>query len=118
MDETLTALAAFYTSHDKDGRLTSRHGQVEFLTTLRYIDKYLCPGMSVLEIGAATGRYSHHLARRGFAVTAVELVEHNLDILRANTQSGENLASYQGNALDLSMLADGSFDVTLLLGPL
>ena len=118
MDETLTALTNYYASYDEDNRLASRHGQVEFLTTMRYVDKYLRPGMTVLEIGAATGRYSHALARRGFTVTAVELVEHNLQILRANTQPGENLTSHLGNALELSMLAEDSFDVTLLLGPM
>ena len=52
------------------------------LTTMRYIDKYIKPGDRVLEIGAETGRYSHALARQGYAVDAVELVEHNIEIFR------------------------------------
>lgn len=58
-------LKAYYETHDEDGRLLSRTGQIEFLTTMRYIEKYLRPGMRILEIGAATGRYSHTLARMG-----------------------------------------------------
>ena len=58
-------LQAYYETHDEDGRLLSRTGQIEFLTTMRYIEKYLKPGMRILEIGAATGRYSHTLARMG-----------------------------------------------------
>lgn len=58
-------LQAYYETHDEDARLRSRSGQVEYLTTMRYIDKYLKPGMRILEIGAATGRYSHALARMG-----------------------------------------------------
>ena len=56
---TFQALTEYYGSYDEDGRLRSKHGMVEYLTTMRYIEKYLKPGMRILEIGAATGRYSH-----------------------------------------------------------
>lgn len=82
MDETFQALTQYYGSYDENNRLCSRYGSVEFLTTMRYIDKYLQPGMRVLEIGAATGRYSHALARKGFAVDAVELVSRNIEIFK------------------------------------
>ena len=116
--ETLKALTQYYGSYDEDSRLDSRRGQVEFLTTLRYIEKYLRPGMRVLEIGAATGRYSHYLARRGYEVDAVELVEHNIEIFKANTQPGEQITVTQGNAKDLSVFEDNTYDITLLLGPM
>ena len=70
-------LTAYYSTYDEDGRLRSRHGMVEYLTTMRYIAKYLRPGMRILEIGAGTGRYSHALAQQGYRVDAVELVQHN-----------------------------------------
>ena len=82
-------LIDFYSHYDEEGRLASRHGSVEFLTTMRYIEKYLEPGSRILEIGAGTGRYSHALARQGYAVDAVELIGHNIDIFRKNTQAGE-----------------------------
>lgn len=72
----------------------------------------------MLEIGAATGRYSHALARLGYAVDAVELVEHNIEIFRKNTQPDENITITQGNAMDLSAFPDNKYDITLLLGPL
>ncbi len=65
-------LADFYNHYDEDNRLALKHGTVEFLTTMRYIEKYIRPGDRVLEIGAGTGRYSHALARQGYAVDAVE----------------------------------------------
>lgn len=116
--ETLKALTQFYSNYDEEGRLLSRHGQVEFLTTMRYVEKYLRPGMRVLEIGAATGRYSHTLARQGYKVDAVELVQHNIDIFNQLTQQGENVTIRQGNAKDLSFFEDETFDMTLLLGPM
>lgn len=116
--ETLEVLTQYYSSYDEDGRLLSRHGSVEYLTTMRYIEKYLRPGVRILEIGAATGRYSHALALRGYEVDAVELVQHNIDIFREKTQPGEKVTIRQGDARDLSMLADDTYDITLLLGPM
>lgn len=116
--EVLKILSEYYGNYDEDHRLCSQHGRVEFLTTMRYVDKYLQPGMRVLEIGAATGRYSHTLARRGYKVDAVELVQHNIDVFKANTMPGEDVTIYQGNAKKLDMLDDNTYDVTLLLGPM
>lgn len=116
--ETQAILNEFYGAYDEDSRLTSRHGMVEFLTTMRYIEKYLQPGMRILEIGAATGRYSHTLARMGYQVDAVELIQHNIDIFKANTQPGENVTVLQGDARDLSSFANDTYDLTLILGPM
>ena len=111
-------LIDFYNNYDEDSRLALKSGSVEFLTTMRYIEKYINLSARVLEIGAGTGRYSHALARRGYAVDAVELVEHNIEVFRKNTLSTENITITQGNALDLSAFPDNEYDITLLLGPL
>lgn len=111
-------LIDFYNHYDEDSRLAPKHGTVEFLTTMRYIEKYLKPGDHVLEIGAGTGRYSHALARRGYSVDAVELIEHNIEVFQKNTSAVENISVVQGNALDLSAFSDDKYDITLLLGPL
>ena len=116
--EVLKVLTEYYGSYDEDNRLCSQHGSVEYLTTMRYIQKYLKPGMRVLEIGAATGRYSHTLARQGYRVDAVELVQHNIDIFKTNTNPDEDVRIYQGNAKKLDMLSDNTYDITLLLGPM
>lgn len=116
--ETLKALTGYYSGYDEDSRLRSKHGMVEYLTTMRYVEKYLRPGMRILEIGAATGRYSHALAQQGYEVDAIELIQHNIDIFVEKTRPGERVTIRQGNAKDLSMLADETYDITLLLGPM
>ena len=71
-------LEEYYNNNNEEGRLLSRHGQVEYLTTMRYIKECL-EGISdpgILEVGAGTGRYSVTLAKQGLRVTAVELVPH------------------------------------------
>ena len=116
--ETKEILSNYYTGYDEDGRLRSKHGMVEFLTTMRYVQRYLRPGMRIMEIGAATGRYSHELARQGYWVDAVELLEHNIELFEQNTIPGEKVTVRQGNAMDLSAFEDEIYDITLLLGPM
>lgn len=111
-------LTNYYQSHDEDGRLDSRRGTVEFTTTMRYIEKYLQPGMRILEVGAGTGRYSHTLAQKGYRVDAVELIAHNIEIFKQHTVTDEPVTITQGNATDLSAFADNTYDITLLLGPM
>lgn len=116
--ETKEILGNYYGNYDEDGRLRSRHGRVEYLTTMRYVERYLQPGMRILEVGAGTGRYSHALARAGYRVDAVELLEHNIDIFRQNMLPDEPVTVTQGNAMDLSAFASDTYDMTLLLGPM
>jgi len=71
----------YYAAYREDERLLSRHGQVEYLTTMHYIESFAPKVCRILEIGAGTGRYSVALAQKGYQVTAVELVQSNLDQL-------------------------------------
>lgn len=111
-------LENYYSEWNEDDRLLSRFGQVEFLTTIRFVEKYLKPGMKILEIGAGTGRYSHYFARKGYVVDAVELVETNIEGFKAKTLTNENVNIVQGDAVNLSMLKDSEYDIVLHLGPM
>ncbi len=116
--ERIKCLTDYYNTHDEDSRLASRRGSVEFLTTVRYVEKYLGRGMRILEIGAGTGRYSHYFARLGYKVDAVELMERNIDVFKKNTSETENVTIRQGDATSLDFIASESYDITLLLGPM
>lgn len=136
----MTDLVAYYNKFNEEKRLQSRHGQVEYHTTMHYIHRFLellqrerevdrelgqvesghvenrhTEPLKIIDIGAGTGRYSVALAAEGYDVTAVELVKYNLGILK---QKGANVKAYQGNALKLKRFADNSFDLTLLFGPM
>ena len=111
----LSNIEKHYNKHPEDLRLLRRHGMVEFETTLYHLHRFLKPGMFILDIGAGTGRYTSALMAEGYQVKAVELVKRNIDVFLKREPTADVM---QGDARDLSFLADGIADVTLLLGPL
>ena len=86
----MTKLEEYYNKFHEDHRLKTRHGLVEFSTSMHFIKKYAeemkknsgSAALKIADIGAGTGRYSVELCHLGYEVTAVELVKHNLEILR------------------------------------
>lgn len=108
-----------YKDFDEDTRLNrSKAARVEFLTNTRIIEQYLKPGARILDIGAGAGEYSLYFARKGYAVSAVELAESNIQAFRKKITAADHIDLVQGNALDLSRYEDNSFDAVLLFGPL
>lgn len=108
-----------YEIFNEDTRLNhSRAARVEFLTNVRYIEKYLRSDSTILDIGAGAGEYSLYFSRKGHHVTAVELSERNIEAFRRKLTQNDDINLIQGNAVDLSSFADESFDIVLLFGPL
>ncbi len=150
----------YYNKHKENHRLTTRHGNVEFVVNMQFITRYLtqlqktdpasrcetsdpspssgilrCESgilrgesgrlseveasgsrqLKILDLGAGTGRYSVELFRQGYDVTAVELVKHNAEQIRAQ-KTGVKV--WNRDARDLSFLDDDTFDLTLVFGPL
>ena len=113
-------LVQYYNKFNEEKRLDSRHGQVEYRVSMKYIHDYIPSDIpkgdvKILDIGAGTGKYSVALAKEGYDVTAVELVKYNLGILKSK---GSSVKAMQGNALNLKKLPNDTFDVTLLFGPM
>ena len=108
-------LEEYYNKFNEDKRLNTRRGQIEFITNMKYIHKYLKEGDKILDIGAGTGKYSLSLDKEGYEVTAVELVKRNIQIIN---KKNPHLKTILGNALDLSMIKDNTYDIVLLFGPM
>lgn len=113
-------LENYYANYDEEGRLASNHGQVEYLTTMKYIHEVIdrAKNQKILEVGAGTGRYSIALAKEGHQVDALEYTTHNLEIMNSKIEGIDTIKTHQGTALDLSRFEDESFDITLVLGPM
>ena len=108
-----------YRRYDEDSRLNkSKAARVEFLTTVRYVEKYLTPGAKILDVGAGAGEYSFYFARKGYQVSALELADANIAAFRAKMTDSDSIDLVQGNAMDLSCYESDFFDVVLLFGPL
>ncbi len=110
-------LEKYYNKFCEDKRLTRKYGQVEYITSMKYIHECLGNNkeLKILDVGAGTGRYSVELANEGYDVTAIELVKHNLGVLKSK---GSSVKAFQGTALDLSRFENNTFDVTLVFGPM
>ncbi len=118
-DSDADLVQEIYRRHNEDSRLNkSPAARVEFLTTVKYIEKYLTPGAKLLDVGAGAGEYSLYFARKGYCVSALELADANIAAFRAKMTEDDQIDLVQGNALDLSRYDSSSFDVVLLFGPL
>ncbi len=108
-----------YNVFNEDARHNhSKAARVEFLTTVHYIEKYLKSDSKILDVGAGAGEYSFYFSRKGYCIDAVELADANIKAFRAKLTPDDKINLIQGNAMNLSMYKDDSFDVVLLFGPL
>lgn len=106
----------YYNSYDEDGRL-KRH-KLEYLTTVEYFNRLFKPGSEILDACAGTGVYSFYLAEQGHSVISGDLVPNNVDLMKQHERADLLQDIQVMNVLDLSALADESFDVVLCMGAL
>ena len=109
-----------YTGANEDSRLTRQYiAQMEFDTTMDALKAYLVPNVKVIELGAATGRYSLHFAKMACDTTAIELVPDQVNILKRKAEEqGLTLSIHEGNACSVPFIESNSHDLCVILGPL
>ena len=96
-------------------------GKFEFRTTTHYMEKYIKPGDSVLDIGGGTGRYSIWLAQKGCDVTLLDLSERSIRFAqRKAAEYGVSFKTMTGDARYISANAKlaKKYDHILIMGPL
>lgn len=119
MEKIEKILENYYNNYDEDSRLIrDKAHSIEYITTTKYIEKYLKKGDRIIEVGAGTGRYSINYAQKGYQVDSVELISKNLEILKSKITKDMKINAIKGNCMDLSMYEDNTFDITLVLGPM
>lgn len=115
MSDFKEKLSNYYNKFNEDKRLDSRHGQVEFLTSMKYIREYIDKNDRIIDIGAGSGRYCITLKDEGYDVTAVEYVRPNIGKIKAKNK---DIKVVEASAIDLSMFKDDEFDVGIMFGPM
>ena len=109
----------YYENYDEDGRLFRDKAHLpEWLTTIRYFDRLFAPSSRILDACAGTGRYSLYLAEKGHSVTACDLVEHNINIIKSKPNADKLTNTAVCDVLDLSRFENNSFDIVLCMGAL
>jgi 2-polyprenyl-3-methyl-5-hydroxy-6-metoxy-1,4-benzoquinol methylase len=104
MAETVRQWQRFFDSHaeryDENPFTTNTVAEVDFFLKLYAI----APGSSILDVGCGTGRHAIELARRGFAVTGIDLSQAMLSVARKK-------ADLEGLAVEFVQADARSFDL-------
>lgn len=111
----------YYEGYDEDSRLIKDNShKVEFITTTHVLDEKIKVGSKILDVGAGTGRYSFYYLNKGNKITALDIVQKNVEIIREKSKAikSENLEIDLGDVRDLSQFKSNTFDVVLCLGPM
>jgi len=121
MSDDVSDIAAFYNSDPAKEHNRLARNQLEYDLTWRYLDQYLPQQGSVLEVGAASGRYTLELAKRGYTVIAVDLSAALIEECRKRIVAEgveKTIRLVVADARDLSEVTETGFDAVLLMGPL
>lgn len=100
-----------YVERDRLGR---REGQLELARTQELLRRFLPPSPAkIIDIGGGTGVYASWLTSLGYEV-------HLVDIVPAHVHEAARVGMFSATVADACSLpvADGQYDVALLLGPL
>ena len=95
--------------------------QLERDLTWRILDRYLPASGPILDLGAAAGAYTLPLAKRGYAVTAIDLSKGLVELLRSRLQADgldDQVTCLVADARDLSAVTRNDFRAALMMGPL
>jgi S-adenosylmethionine-dependent methyltransferase len=119
--EDISDITEYYNREAESEHTRLERHQLEYDLTWRYLERYLPPQGHLLEVGAATGRYTLELARRGYQLTAVDLSEVQLERNRQQL-AAEGLEAWVrlsvADARNLHAVTEKEFDAVLLMGPL
>lgn len=120
MKNDLQSVINSYENYQEDFRLQSDNShRLEYLTTIAYMDKYLKPGSSILDVAAGTGIYALRYAARGHAVTAFDITPKYIDIINKKAaESGLQIDSRVNDARSLSSVSNASMDNVFCMGPI
>lgn len=101
-------------------RLDHPYSKVEWLSTLRLMDRYLPETGHICDIGSGPGRYAAELLQQGYRVTLMDLSVKELALAEQEIRKlGLHAEAYLcEDARNLHLLEADQFEGALVLGPL
>jgi 2-polyprenyl-3-methyl-5-hydroxy-6-metoxy-1,4-benzoquinol methylase len=96
-------------------------GRFEYRIATNYMDRYIKPGDSVLDIGGGPGRYAIWLAQKGCDVTLFDLSERNIEFAKKKAADyGVTFKTMVGDAryINANPKLAKKYDHILVMGPL
>lgn len=84
----MNELTDYYSKRDENERLFRDNAhKIEWLTTIKYLEKYIPANAKILDCCAGTGRYSFWLAQNGFHVTAGDIMQKHIEHMRLDKRA-------------------------------
>lgn len=111
-------LIDYYNQQKENNRLRiDRAHSLEYLTTIKYLDK-ICHGqLTILDACAGAGTYCFYLAEKGNKVIAGDIVPMHVNLIKEKQKKNPVLKDiYTGDIINLSQFKNGTFDIVLCLG--
>ena len=95
----------YYEQQDEDSRLKEdRANSLEYLTTIKYLDKICAKQVKLLDACAGTGAYCFYLAGKGHIVTAGDIAPSNVSIIENKQKTNPILHDiYTGDILKMKI---------------
>jgi len=119
MQDAVQEVKAYYDGAVQTEWERLENHRAEFEITKRFMNRYIKPGDSVLDVGGGPGRYSLYLAGKGCDVTLVDLSPENAAFAKQKAgEAGLPLRTLAGDARVIDAVVEGPFDHVLLMGPL
>ena len=110
----------YYGAGKEEQRLRASLGRLERVRTWEIMERHLPPAPSrLLDVGGGTGVYALPLADRGYHVQLIDPIPQHVERARAlsSASAAPLVSATVGDARHLDV-ADATFDVVLLFGPL
>ena len=118
----MNSVVNWYEKYNEDSRLTTNKARrIEFIVSVKILDKYVNPHDSILDAAAGTGIYSFYYAEKGHDVFAADITPRNIEIIRNKLKDeckGIHIKTRVNDATDLSAFQDNEFDIVLCMGPI
>ena len=109
----------YYHQFDEWQRLNSPSGQLERVTVVELISRYLTDSCHIMDLGSGPGRYAAEFCQLGHRVTLADISstlisEARLQFARNGLEAEQFIVA---NATDLHMLHDDEYDAVFCAGP-